>query len=380
MDRQRLINLLAAIAAITVFGFALGLMFPLLSLIMEKNGLSNDVIGYNAAIGTLGILAAGFFMPRLVRTWGQKATAIAAAFLVAVIILAYPFLAIFWWWFGLRLLHGFAVSVLFATSEAWVVKFSEGRWRSRILALYASVLALSFGGGPAIISFTGIDSIAPFAIGAAVLLAATIPIFFLRDPDPAKSKTDGALSALAFAPKAPLLLAAVCLFATIDAACLNFLPVYGVKKGLDRETAALCLTAFVFGNIALQFPIGWLADHMNKRTVMAGCGLVTAIAIALIPISFGTPLMWLLLLITGAASAGIYTVSLAQLGEQFSGGDLVAGTAAFSTMWGTGALFGSLIAGWSMQGFGPDGLPYTMSAIFFLFILSLYLRRSFKPA
>jgi hypothetical protein len=36
MDRQRIINLFAAISTITVFGFALGLMFPLLALIMES--------------------------------------------------------------------------------------------------------------------------------------------------------------------------------------------------------------------------------------------------------------------------------------------------------------------------------------------------------
>jgi len=49
MDRQRLINLIAAIAAITVFGFALGLMFPLLSLIMEKDGIAPNVISPSAS-------------------------------------------------------------------------------------------------------------------------------------------------------------------------------------------------------------------------------------------------------------------------------------------------------------------------------------------
>ena len=34
MDRQRIVNLLAAVAAITVFGFTFGLMFPLLSLML----------------------------------------------------------------------------------------------------------------------------------------------------------------------------------------------------------------------------------------------------------------------------------------------------------------------------------------------------------
>ena len=56
MDRQRVINLLAAIAAITVFGFTLGLMFPLLSLIMESRGVPAQVIGANAAMQPLGIV------------------------------------------------------------------------------------------------------------------------------------------------------------------------------------------------------------------------------------------------------------------------------------------------------------------------------------
>jgi hypothetical protein len=60
------------------------------------------------------------------------------------------------------------------------VKFAEGPWRSRILAIYASILALSFGGGPVVITFTGIEGLAPFLVGAAFLLLATIPILFVR--------------------------------------------------------------------------------------------------------------------------------------------------------------------------------------------------------
>ena len=38
-DAQRRRNLFAACAAIVVFGFAMGLTYPLLSLIMERNGV-----------------------------------------------------------------------------------------------------------------------------------------------------------------------------------------------------------------------------------------------------------------------------------------------------------------------------------------------------
>ncbi|MFN4142570.1 MFS transporter [Aestuariivirga sp.] len=377
MDRQRLVNLLAAIAAITVFGFTFGLMFPLLSLIMESQGIPSHIIGYNAAMHPVGIVLSIFVIPAVVRRFGAKRAVIGAAFLTAAVIVSYPFFPVFWWWFGFRILQGFFVSILFAISEAWIVKFAEGPWRSRILALYTSILALSFGGGPAIITLTGIEGTAPFLVGAAVLLVAMLPIFFVKDEE-VKSEDENPLSVLAFARKAPILLFAVGMFAILDAANLSFLPVYAVKKGFDQETAALALTAFVVGNTVLQFPIGWAADHFPKRLVMAVCGVLTGAASFLVPFVFGTFALWPVLTVMGATAAGIYTVALAELGERFSGHELVTGTASFSTMWGLGALAGSLTAGWSIAAFGPDGMPFTMAAVFLVFIISLARRR--KPA
>jgi MFS family permease len=376
---QRFINLAAAIASIVVFGFALGLMFPLLSLLMERAGVSAEMIGYNTAMAPLGILLAGFIVPRLVRRFGAKMVVIVAAWIAAAIVLSYYFTAIPWW-FALRVLHGLAVSTLFSISEAWIVKFSAGAYRTRILALYTSMLALSFGGGPALISYVGIDGIMPFAIGAGVLIAATIPMYLVRETKALEEDPKAALSALAFAPKAPILLLAVGLFAIIDAANLGFLPVYGVKKGMDRETAALVLTAFIVGNTIFQLPIGWLADHYPKRRVMAGCAIVTALTSALIPLAFGSIMLWPVLLVCGAASAGIYTVALSELGERFSGTELVAGTASFATVWGLGAIFGALLGGWAFQSFGPDGLPLSIAAVFALFIGAMIWRQRMQRA
>ena len=370
MDRQRLINLLAAIAAITVFGFTFGLMFPLLSLIMESRGIASQWIGYNAGMHPVGIVLSIFAIPYMVRRFGAKRAVIGAGLVTAGVIVCYPFFPVFWWWFGLRVLQGFFVSILFAVSEAWIVKFSEGAWRSRILAIYTSILAVSFGGGPAIIGFTGIEGALPFLVGAAVLLFAIIPIFFVKDEE-VDSEDETPLSVLAFAKKAPILLFAVGMFAILDAANLSFLPVYAVKKGFDQETAALALTAFVLGNTVLQFPIGWLADHFPKRWVMVGCGVLSGGCSFLVPFVFGSWALWPVLTVMGATAAGIYTVALAELGERFSGHELVTGTASFSTMWGLGALVGSLLAGWSIAGLGPDGLPFTMAAVFGVFILSI---------
>ena len=108
--------------------------------------------------------------------------------------------------------------------------------------------------------------------------------------------------------------------------------------------------------------------------MMSACAIATAIGSFLVPWAFATWLIWPVLIATGAASAGIYTLALAELGERFSGHELVAGTAAFSTMWGGAALLGALLGGLAIERFGPDGLPYAIAAVFLGFILAIAAR------
>ena len=98
MDRQRFINLLAAVAAITVFGFTFGLMFPLLSLIMESRGIPSQWIGINSAMHPVGIVLSIFAIPYVVRRFGAKRAVIGAGLLTAMVIVSYPFFPVFWWW------------------------------------------------------------------------------------------------------------------------------------------------------------------------------------------------------------------------------------------------------------------------------------------
>jgi MFS family permease len=379
LPRQRWQNLIAAIACVTVFGFALGQMFPLLSLIMEAEGLAPDTIGYNTSMQPVGILLAGFVVPPLVHRFGAKPVVIAAALSAAAIVLCYPFLPIFWAWFVLRLLQGTAVSTLFSVSEAWVVHFARGPYRARIVGIYASVLALSFGLGSYTVALLGTRGLLPFAVGAVVLVLATLPVLLVRDEAMPDEGGDGAASFFTFAPKAPVLLLAVGVFAIFDAACLGFLPVYGVKMGMTEATAATTLVVLSFGNVGLQIAIGWLADKLPKRPLMAALALVTGTLVVLIPSIVASPWLWVLLLVIGATSVGIYTVALAELGERFAGRELVAGTAAMSTTWGTGALLGAVIAGQAMDRFGPDGFPYAMGLVFAVFLAAIVVRERSKP-
>ncbi len=60
---------------------------------------------------------------------------------------------------------------------------------------------------------------------------------------------------------------------------------------------------------------------------------------------------------------GIYTLSLIQLGERFSGLTLIAGNAAFAFAWGLGGMVGSPATGLVMQVTGHHGLPLSLGLL-----------------
>ena len=60
----------------------------------------------------------------------------------------------------------------------------------------------------------------------------------------------------------------------------SFLPIFAVGANVSAETGALWLSAFVIGNIVLQWPIGWAADELDRRSVLAVCALTSAALVA----------------------------------------------------------------------------------------------------
>jgi len=145
----------------------------------------------------------------------------------------------------------------------------------------------------------------------------------------------------------------------------SFLPVYAVGGGVSAETGALWLSAFVMGNVILQWPIGWLADHADRRAVLAGCTLASAILVVILPMvsvrsldAIGVVMLW------GGVSFAIYPVGLALLGQRFKGGDIARANTAFSLLYILGGLISRPITGAAMDAVGDRGLGWTLAACY----------------
>jgi MFS family permease len=368
---RRLIGLAAPLAVVTVFAVTMGLTYPLLSLVLETRGVDGRLIGLNSAMTPLGLLLSSFLVPGWTRRFGAWPLMVTGLVGVATLLIVLGL----WWnlpaWFVLRFLLGVSINLLFVLSETWINLAAPPRSRGRVLAIYATTISLGFALGPTLLILTGTASVVPFVCGAAICGVALVVLVIARPWCPSMSGT-GTRRPIDLARAMSLLLGAVVALAVFDSVALTLLPVYGLRAGLDVGTAALLLSVLVLGNIALQYPIGWLADRFDTRVVLLGCAVGALVGgVLLHPALLSGFWLWPLLFLWGGVTFGLYTVALAMLGHRFSGPDLVAGNAGFAMMWGVGGVIGPPITGVAMEAFGAIGLPVALSVLWAVVVVWL---------
>lgn len=113
----------------------------------------------------------------------------------------------------------------------------------------------------------------------------------------------------------------------------------------------------------LQILLGRVAERFGSTRTMLFCALAPLAGCLLLPSIFNSWLIWPLVFVWGGVSFGIYTMSLIQLGERFTGQALIAGNAAFAFVWGIGGIVGSPATGLAMQLIGHQGLPLSLGLL-----------------
>jgi MFS family permease len=373
-------SLIAAVAAISAVGIAIGLGLPLLSIIMEKRGISSTMIGINSAMAGVAAMAAAPFTTRLAHAWGTSTTMLLAILLSAISGFGFYYIENFWLWFPLRLVFHGAITTLFILSEFWINAAAPPRRRGLVLGIYATVLSLGFATGPLLFSILGSDGVLPFAVGAAIILLAAIPIYIARAESPIIDEKPE-LHFMRYVLLVPTATAAVFIFGAVEVGGLSLFPIYATRAGFSEQQAALLLTVMGIGNMAFQIPLGMLSDRMKDRrsllTIMAVIGLVGALSLPLV--SQNWVLMAVVLLVWGGCVAGLYTVGLSHLGSRLVGADLAAANAAFIFCYAVGTVIGPQAIGAAMDVSGNDGFAWAIVGFFGFYLVLSLARIVFRP-
>jgi MFS family permease len=351
-----------------VVNLVYGLTLPLLSLVLDSQGISKTVIGMSIVVqASAGVLLVPM-MPRLIVRAGaarvmQQATLLAAGTLIVLGLFPDVYL-----WFPLRFLLGAAAAMLWSASEAVINELAEDNWRGRIIGLYGSAGAAGFAIGPLVLIMTGTDGLVPFVVTAALVVTAGLPLFWLRN-DSGEVAGEGHSNLRLIFKIVPHIMLLNLAYAAAVEAFVAFFPLFGIHIGLGEARSLSLLTTFALGGVVLQLPLGWLADHMPRLRLLLLCLVLTMTGFLILPEivsqKVGGPVFAFAL---GGVEGMIYALGVILLGQKFRGADLAAASVLYTGMWGAGMMLGPAIIGAGMDLFGDHSMPYLIAAIYAVYL------------
>lgn len=354
-----------------------GLTLPLLSLVLDAQGINKTVIGLSiVSQACAGVLLAPLMSRLIMRTGAarimQQATLLSAASIIALGLIQNVYA-----WFPLRFILGAAGSMLWSASEAIINELADDEWRGRIIGIYGSAGAAGFAIGPLILIATGSEGLLPFVVTAAFIGIASLPLFWLENEAHVVHDADQTSLRRIFGLVPHLMLLNLVYAAAIEA-FIAFFPLFGIHIGLGEARSLSLLTTFAVGGIVLQLPLGWLADHMHRYTLLFLCLALTILGFLLLPSivshSVGGPIFTFTL---GGVEGMIYSLGVILLGQRFRGVELAAASVFYTGMWGAGTMFGPMLVGAGMDIFGDSSMSYLIAAIYAVYVpLFFLLRRS----
>jgi MFS family permease len=365
---QRRQNLVAVTAAMAVTALIYGLSLPLLSLVMDARGVDSTLIGLSTAVQSVGIVLIAPFLPAHMRRSGLAVPMLGAILVSLVAFLLLPIFTSVGAWFVLRFVIGSAGGVLWVCGDTWVNEVADERIRGRVVSLYGVAVAGGFALGPLLLSVTGSDGFTPFLVSSSIMLLSALPLLPVVRIAPSMSgdQSGGMVHFLKLAP-VPMLMGFI--YAISEAILLTFLPLYGKAQGMAENQALYLIAVMGLGGMIGQFPIGWLADHMNRLLLGIICIVFVGLAAVAVPVVIRME-VWNMafMLLIGAAATGVYTVGMVMIGERFKRADLASAGALYGLMFGAGSILGPPIGGAAMEYLPPHGVPLSIAVMFALFL------------
>lgn len=355
-----------------LFGTALilagnGLLLTSVAVGMREGGhglLTTAVVvtGYFVGFG-LGSLRAESVVSRVghVRAFAGFAAALAATAVAHVLVAATPFA-----WLLLRFVAGFSIAGLYLVIESWMNTAGEGGKRGQQLSVYMVVVHLAMASGQLLYALpdSATAEVQRYA-GATFLVclgALPVSLYTLRAPplEPA-----GALSVRTLARRAPLGLATTLGAGAVAGALFGMGPVFASQTSIPVGGVATFMTAFVLGGLGFQLPMGRLSDRVDRRRVLMGAAVGTALAaLLLIPAARGGPALAIgLSFAMGGFALTLYPLGLAHVFDCIEGKDALAAAGAVLAGYALGSSLGPLAAAALMQGLGSDGLLVFVASV-----------------
>ncbi len=357
-----------------------GLQVTLVSVRANIEGFPSIFIGGMGTAYYLGFGGACFLAPWLIaraghiRVFGAMAS-VAAIAALSMVIWVEPLV-----WLFARALTGFAFAGLSTVIESWLnARVTSGN-RARVFSIYRVVDLSAVTGAQFLLPLFGAASFAVFGMVAILFCLAVIPISLSRQNSP-PPPSDLKLHPRRIWRISPLACVGCLTIGLTNGSFRIMGPVYAQEVGLVVEQVALFISAGIVGGAALQYPMGWLSDRLDRRKVviLATAGATLAGLFLSFVAGERPEFLYLGAFLFGAFAIPLYSLSVAHANDFAGPGDYVALSATLTLSFALGAAVGPAIAAQVIELTAPRFFfAYTsiIHGAFILFVLYRMARRA----
>jgi MFS family permease len=372
---------LILILVVIVAGASQGLLLPLLTILLEKSGVSSGTNGMNAAALYIGTFLAMLGIERPVRRFGYKKIIAAGILLVTACTLLFPLSDSLVIWFLLRVGVGIGDSALHYASQLWITSSSPADKRGRNISLYGMSYGLGFSIGPLGINLLPLGRWVPFAAISILYLAVFLLLLRMNNENPLIEEREATASkrfktALSIGWYA---LIPSFLYGYMESTTNSNFPVYGLRAGMSEQEVSLILPAIGLGSLILQFPLGLLSDRKGRKPVLMAAGLLGSLAFLAVPFAGNNlGMVFVLFLLAGGLVGSFFSLGLAYTADLLPKAILPAANVIASINFSVGSIVGPNLGGIGIQYLGAGSVFYLLGAIFLVFTLLGFLYRRNK--
>ncbi|MGJ5618866.1 MFS transporter [Sulfitobacter sp. MF3-043] len=356
-----------------------------MGLLMVGNGMQGTLLGIRGGIEGfttfemsivmscyfVGFLGGSRMAPGMIRRVGHVRVFAALASLISAVMILYPtFPNIIIWSLG-RVLIGFCFSAVYVTAESWLNNAATNENRGQALSLYMIVQTLGIVLAQALLLTADPSGFVLFVIPSVLVSIAVTPILLSISPTPAFDTTKP-MSLRELLNFSPLGCVGMFLLGGVFSAQFGMAAVYGAEAGLSVAQISMFVAMFFVGAVILQYPIGWVSDRMDRRTLIVIVSLVGGGGSVLgMLLGHLFPVLLVSAFVVGGMSNPLYSLLIAHTNDFLEHEDMAAASGGMVFINGLGAILGPIITGWLMgTALGPGGF-YLFTAILF-FVLAGY--------
>ena len=219
-----------------------------------------------------------------------------------------------------------------------------------------------------------------FVVMSVLVSISFAPILLVRSEAPAFQATKR-MSLVQLFRISPLGCVGTFLLGGVLAVMFAMSAVFGIQKGLSVAQISAFVAAIYAGGLILQFPVGWLSDRVDRRTLILGLTAAGAVATVVGGLLSGFFAVVLALgLVIGGVANPLYSLLIAYTNDFLDPSDMAAAAGGLLFINGLGAMTGPVVSGALMSWFGPDAFFAYIAGMFALMAGYAAYRMTRRPA